>query len=262
MEFRRQWLNYILRKSSEVYYLKKRLLVVHGMTGLKLLIMVWLLEIQMGIVSFPIFLFLKIKEVPEKEQREYRLRRTITVLILFPLAAIWLARFGIWAIFELGTATHNFSEGPNQGFSVSSTGPWQDLYFTVRNDRLMIPHFSTSTSDMIVVEGHSEPNKFVIVSFQKQDAGGAISLLEVPSDAAGIWKVERQKINIFPTGKYMVSAVTFDNERKLKSAPSPSIPITIPLQWWQRFEQLTDFIIYGTIGLLILLAIIMSFLTF
>lgn len=262
MEFHHQWLNFILRKSSEVYYLKKRLLVVHGMMALKILITVWLLEIQMGIASFPIFLFLKIKDVPTKAQREYRLRRTITLIILLPLAALWLTRFGIWVLSELGAASYNFSTGPNQGFSVSSTKPWQDLYFTTHYDRLTTPSITTSSASGVVVEGRTEPHKTVIISFQKRDAVGAVSLFEAPSDAVGAWRVEQQKVNLLPAGEYMVSTVTYDSERNIKSTPSPSLMVTISLKWWQRLEQLTDYIIYGTIGLLILLAIVMSFLTF
>ena len=262
MEFRRQWLNYILKKSSELYTLKQQLLVVHGRTAFIVLLQVWWLEIRMALVSFPAFLFLQTQEVPQKKQREYQLRRTITLLILLPLAVVWLTRLGIWVIIELGSASDSFIQGPNQGFSTSTTEPWKKLSLAAPYVRLATPTITPSTIKSELVFGQAATNQVLIVSLQKRDATGAISFIETRSDEDGMWSIDRKKISALPAGTYVVSVVAYDAERQLKSALSPSVTITIPLTWWQWFEQLTDVIIYGTIGLLILLAIIMSFLNF
>jgi multisubunit Na+/H+ antiporter MnhB subunit len=262
MEFRRQWLNYILRKSSELYYVKQRLLVVHGGEAFKLLLRVWWLELKMALASFPIFLFLQTSEVPQKEQHEYRLRRALTLAILIPLGIVWMTRLGIWVVFEVGNASHNFSEGPNQGFSGTSSALWQQVSLATQYTRFTVPTITTSTRPDEIVGGQTEPSGTVVIVLQKRDAAGAISFLQTAGDTTGRWGLSRARVSDFVPGNYQASVIAYESARQLKSMPSPSIPILLPFTWWQRFEQLTDVIIYGTIGLLIMLAIIMSFLNF
>lgn len=257
MEFRRQWLNYILRQSSLLFYLKQRLLVVHGFEALKLVLRVWLRELLLGIISFPAFLFLNSAEVPSKDRPGYRQRRMITLVVLIPLALVWFARIGIGMAHYVQGSLQEFSQGPSPGRSNSASKSWQKLSGAIISGRFSAPTIY-NTSSLHVVSGSGVPSTTIVVSFLKQEVDGGLLFFETASDARGNWSVDRSMISAIPAGSYMVSAIAYDETLRTKSASSPSVEVDIAPSWREYMAEMTDYIIYGTIGLLIALAIITS----
>lgn len=255
-----QWLNYILRESSQLYYFKQRLFVVHGFEAAKLLFRIWSRELLLAVTSFPAFLFLRTRKVGLSEQRTYRLRRRVTLAVLIPLLLVWSIRLGIGMVRYSEETLQEFSRGPEPKLSDKVTIPWQQFSSAAQSLRIPAPAVLSSTFSSDLVVGQAPSGTQVLVLFQ-EDRTGITSLVTAHSDERGNWSVNKSDLKELPSGTYVVSAVTYDVNQGLKSRPSPQVRIKVPPTLEEKLERLTDYLIYGTIGLLIMLAIVMSFLS-
>ena len=104
---RRRWLNFILTLTNRIYSKKKVIIGEEGIKVLSSIVVLFFLEIFLGIVSLPLYLGIKPANVTaffeekggyEKIAYDYSLRRILTLTSAGIIFLIWIVKLSIIVI--------------------------------------------------------------------------------------------------------------------------------------------------------------------
>jgi hypothetical protein len=256
MEFRRHWLNYILRQSSNLFYAKQRLLVAHGWSVPQRLLAVWLQEIILGLAGFPVFLFLKSSNVPEEHRAVYHLRRQVTLIVLVPLVVLWTLRLVFGMVVYIQGTLDEFARGPAQ---LAAAQTWQKISNSAIITRLLPPSISASSTAQSVF-GSTENGSQIIVSLAEKIRPEVVLFFKADIVEGKKWQLPSTELKKIPSGTYQVAALSLDERSGMRSQFSQLVEVNFPKTWLDYGIQFSGYIVYITAGFLIILALLMSIL--
>lgn len=234
VKLRNAWSNKILHLSSYITRVKNELVFLHGWRALVSVVSVIGAEIMLLIISLPSYLATRdIGNESEEQTKQYKLRRALTLGTLMALLVIWVIKlllifFLIWHTNTYGTV--KISETNNQEATLETAA--HDMLVANVDKDIPPPDitFVTSGHGKVTLTGGAKAGNAVIVLFSETG-----ERKDLPPKIYTAWADENEKFvlvedsSIFnlPPGEYSVSAITYDQVHKTKSADSTSFDITV-----------------------------------
>ncbi len=269
-----QWLNIVLSFTNRIY--KRKQLIV-GQTGLgaiyNILILI-LSEIMLGIVSLPLYLsvqssgvtaFFAEKGTYAKVAFDYNLRRVLTLTGVGIFAAIWAVKLIL--ILSVPAAY-----GPLKLYSVSDFRPAdilsKDLIATetgIQTARIVpsVPRptlggVKKSLNGDHTFFGTGQPRSTLVLLLSDQQT--VIYTTDIAKD--GTWEISHsQKSFRLNEGNHSVIVFSYDSKLGVRSEAAPEQFFKVTTTWWDLLVKNVDVLANGSVILLILLGVFLTFLT-
>lgn len=257
MKLRHRWVEYIVKKNSTIYAVKKSLATAHGYDAFLLMIRVVYEEVVLSIISLPTYFFLSTKTIPGHGQQSYRLRRAATLLILIPVIILWSVR-GVRLLSEsIQNDIVDFSHGPSE-ISGESISEWQKLLLSLVSPRITTPVVYQSFERDKLMIGKADPDKTIVIMLQRNSNAPVVAFITVTPDAKGNWAVPLSLVKNSAPGSYSATAIAYDDSHRERSLVSPTLRVKVPKTEMQIIGDTVAHIGYITVGALLMLGVVLS----
>ncbi|MFA5125025.1 MAG: hypothetical protein WC473_04375 [Patescibacteria group bacterium] len=269
-----KWLNLVLLLTNRIYN-RKQLIV--GQTGLEAVYNIFLLflwEIFLAVVSFPLYLTLKSREVTAyfadrgsyaQVNFDYNLRRILTVTGVGAIALVWLIKLLIIVL----TPT---IFGPLQLYSVGDLQPaditQKDLVATdtgIQTARVVstiarpeLQQVKKIRGGNYVFSGIGQPlTTVVLLLSDKQTA-----VYTADADSQGKWQIEQLQSNFrLSEGNHSVLVFNYDKQQGIRSETAPTQYFKVATNWFDLAAKNVDSLANWSVVIIILLGIFLTILT-
>ncbi len=206
----------------------------HGFSAFVTVIALLFSEIFLAIISLPLYVVEAAMTGSGKEVKQYRLRRVLTLGMLSAIFVIWFLKMA----FILGLS---LSRG--ESYRITEVKPQATLYDTVNDEvllaqldrQLSAPHILSVKEDFqsLILRGTAPAKATVAISFvreehTKEDKNTNFIMSAVDADTQGSWQMveDRDVFSALP-GKYIATAVSYQDTHQVKSVPSDPVAFEV-----------------------------------
>lgn len=265
---RERWLNYVLILTNRIYNKKRSIIGQEGIKALSEIILLFLYEILLAIVSLPLYLGLKSDKVTayleekggyEKIAYDYSLRRIITLTSASIIFLIWFIKLSV-IIF-----TPNIY-GPLKLYNVSNLAPVDIL-----EKNLIAAETQIQTAEVLkemikpelikaekakggnyIFYGTGQPLAMVVLFLS--DKQTAVYTDDI--DEAGEWKIEYSRKDFsLSEGNHAVVAFSYDEKNKKRSEVSNPQYFKVTTSLLDKIIKNVDIYINITVVLIVALGL-------
>lgn len=246
--FRESWSNKILHLSAFINTKKNELILGSGWKTFVIILTIISAEIILLIISLPSYLATNDNNITadHPEAKQYKLRRALTLGTIGTLLIIWVIKlllilFLIWHTNMYGTVKISETDTQNVIFDTMA----HDMLVAGVDAKLSPPNITVIESNhgQVTLTGTAQNGSAVIVLFS--DTGMRANLppkiyTTWADDNGAFHLVEDSSVFNLPPGDYAVSAITYDQVHKTKSATSTTFSFTVKQTLLDRFVYSFD----------------------
>jgi hypothetical protein len=259
---RDNWSNKILHLSSFINRKKNDLIPANGWKAFVVVLSIIGAEILLLIISLPSYLATRDVSAFESEgqTKQYHLRRALTLGTIATLLVIWVIKlllilFLVWQTNTYGTVKINETYTQNAVLDTAA----HDMLVAGVDKTLSPPTIETVRSGhgKVTLTGTAPALDAVIVLFSEVGTRSHLppKIYTAWADTSGKFSlVEDSSIFNLPPGEYNVSAITYDQIHKTKSANSTTFSFSVNRSLPERFVHSFDILL----NILALIAIIIG----
>ncbi len=235
---RESWSNKILHLSSFINRRKNDLILANGWRAFITVLAIIGAEILLLIISLPSYLATRESHITSysTEAKQYKLRRALSLGTIATLLIIWIIKLLliillVWNTSTYGTLKINETKD-NQKKNVVLDTAAHDMLVAAVDAKLSPPHVSVVTNEhgKVTLTGSAPANDAVIVLFSEtgKQANLPPKIYTAWADKTGKFTLsEDNSVFNLPPGGYNVSAITYDQVHKTKSANSTTFAFTV-----------------------------------
>lgn len=241
---RRGWTNLVLHTTALIYKKKQSLLVSHAFKAVLDIFIIIFLELFLVFISFPLYLMSKEENIGNGTQ--YKIRRILTLSLLFGILTIWLVKLLLIVGLPLYFDTRQFlvsSEKKEQSQIVEQDFILPNVYGAEIDNSLSPPvveNLKEIGDNHLFIDGKgSEDTKAVlnISNVQTDDTlqNTSIKTYVADIDETGYWSVETN-INNFSLlpGEYRLEVMAYDEMANTRSDTSQVKYFEITQNWQDK----------------------------
>ena len=232
---RDSWSNKILHLSSFINAKKNDIILANGLKAFITVLAIIGAEILLLIISLPSYLATRDSDITgdHPEAKQYKLRRALTLGTIGTLLIIWIVKlllilFLVWHTNTYGTVKIN--ETNNQNVVLNTVA--HDMLVAVVDSKLAPPHVSVVSTEHgeVALSGTAPRGDAVIILFSEtgKQANLPPKIYTAWADKNGKFTLtEDSSVFNLPPAEYNVSAITYDQVHKTKSANSTTFSFIV-----------------------------------
>lgn len=271
---RRRWLNFILSLTNRIYSRKQAIIRQEGIKIILSIVVLFFLEIFLGIVSFPLYLGLKSANVTafleekgsyEKIAYDYNLRRILTLTSAGIVFLIWVIKLSVILF------TPNVY-GPLQLYKISDLEPADllgeelvvaetQIQTAPINEGMPAPKFTKAEKIQggdYIFYGTGQPFSLVVLFL----SGEQTAVYTEKVDGEGNWEIGHSQNNFrLNEGNHEVVAFSYNEELNTRSKVSAQQYFKVKTSLLDKLIKNIDIFINFTIIIIIALGVLLIVLT-
>lgn len=269
-----KWLNLVLLLTNRIYN-RKQLIV--GQTGLGAVYNIFLLflwELALAVVSFPLYLTLKSRDVTAyfadkgayaQVNFDYNLRRVLTVTGVAIIALIWLVKlliiiftptvFGPLQLYSV--ANLQPSDITQKSLAAADTGI-QTARVVTTIARPQLQEVKKVQGGDYTFSGIGQPHFTVVLLLS--DKQTAVYTADI--DGQGKWQINQSQNNFrLSEGNHSVLVFNYDAKQGIRSEAAPAQYFKVTTSWFDLATKNIDSLANWSVVIIILLGIFLTILT-
>jgi len=271
---RQQWTNLILHTTALVHKKKEDLLTSHSLGSFFYVFWIIILEVFLAVISLPLYIVAKSIKGDISEVSRYKFRRIITLSVLLPILFIWFLKL----TFILAASLYLDSDSIFQIAETPETISIETISIEYASIGVISARIDPSLSSPIinqisqqradnvfVFQGTAMPNHLVVMYLSRQDddRDASFKTYLARANTNGDWEIVQDRdIFYLSSGKYLASAVTYNEDKGQKSEMSKTISFEIKQPFWRKFitkiDTLLNIIVFVFVILGIFLTVLMT----
>jgi hypothetical protein len=255
---RKHWVNLILHTTARINLTKRKIVTSNFLGIVFRFLSLFFLELFLGLISLPFYFLIKSNK---KDNSSFKLRRAITLTSLGTILLLWTIKLIVIFVFSQKNSYEIKNVVDNEILSEKELISSLNINFT--NSSLFPPEFRTieASSNKIVFSGEATPNSHIALFIHSKNDPSKEIEYNQKSNQEGKWQIYHfQKDFYLPRGEYLVYALTFDLDRKIKSEPSPIANLNVPASLSQVVLNRLDYWVNLVTIILILLGVVSTIL--
>lgn len=230
---REGWINLILHTTAFINQRKQDLLIVHAVKAFWRVIQLIAAEVFLAVISLPVYIAAS-STAKSDDTAQYKLRRVVTLSIIFGLLIIWLVKLIV--IVALSFQSQNLSINQTESKSAWQPATIQHILASVPDDKLTTPSLTKviEAGGVFAANGQAIPKSLIVMTVMKEGAVKTDNpkMYMGQTNDQGQFSVSAEN-NVFdlPDGNYVASAQTYD----------PNTLVTSPNSQWVKFTASPTF---------------------
>ncbi|MFA6594377.1 MAG: hypothetical protein WCT16_03945 [Candidatus Buchananbacteria bacterium] len=269
-----KWLNLVLLLTNRIYN-RKQLIV--GQTGLEAVYNIFLLflwEIFLAAVSFPLYLTLRSRDVTAyftergayaQVNFDYNLRRILTVTGVGVIALVWLIKLLIIVLtpavlgpLQLYTVTNLQPADITQKDLVAADTGIQTARVVSAMARPELQQVKKIQGGDYVFSGIGQPRSTVVLLLSDKQT----AIYTADTDDRGLWQIEQSQSSFrLSEGNHSVLVFNYDKKQGIRSEAAPAQYFKVVTTWFDLITKNVDSLANWSVIIIILLGIFLTILT-